>query len=133
MSNTEVEDDYDEVIEFEEDFNASLTNTLTPTALLRSVQNGIDRVRSFTVDEFIHDAFRSATMLRNMLGDADGVVAEQTEAIRSNLIVVLTEVRKDPAEFIISIALAMPVDLARSFVDSCIAKLEEFRSHLTDG
>ena len=41
----------------------------------------------------------AATNLRHLFGDGDGMVAEYTGTIISNLTVLATEIRKDPISF----------------------------------
>lgn len=78
-----------------------------PVEAALTLQKTRDRVRSITTDEFIAEAVESAAMLRNTLGDADGVVADHCSNIISNLSVLATEIQKDPVGFLLSFARAI--------------------------
>lgn len=92
-----------------------------------ALQERRDAIKSVTTDEFLIEASEHAAMLKNMLGDADGVVAESCQAIMSNLAVVSTEVSKDPVGFILSFARAIEDDTARKqWVVAAVERLQSY-------
>ncbi len=70
----------------------------------------VSNVKSTTTNEFIIEAVNLAAMLRNTLGDADGVVADATNQIIANLTLVSTEIHKDPCGFMLSFIRAIEDD-----------------------
>lgn len=92
-----------------------------------SLQKTRDRIKANTTNEFIIEAVEAAAMLRNMLGDADGVVADNCSSIISNLMVVSTEVSRDPIGFLLSFARAIEDDAARkAWVSDTIKRLQSY-------
>lgn len=92
-----------------------------------ALQKTRDNIKGLTTNEFLIEASEHAAMLKNMLGDADGVVAESCQAIMSNLTVVSTEVSKDPVGFILSFARAIEDDAARKqWVVATVERLQSY-------
>lgn len=105
LSSLEVVEGHDDVETF--GYANQTKHSEIPVEAAMALQKTRDRVRSITTDEFIAEAVESASMLRNTLGDADGVVADQCNNIISNLSVLATEIQKDPVGFLLSFARAI--------------------------
>jgi hypothetical protein len=97
-----------------------------------SLQDAKDKISSITTDEFLIEAYNSATQLRNTLGDADALVADLAENIRMNILVVALSCRKDPAGMILSAARVMGDD-QESFIVEAISKLQAYKQALAEG
>jgi hypothetical protein len=97
-----------------------------------SLQDAKDKISSITTDEFLIEAYNSATQLRNTLGDADALVADLAENIRMNILVVALSCRKDPAGMILSAARSMESD-QESFISEAISKLQAYKQALAEG
>jgi hypothetical protein len=97
-----------------------------------SLQDAKDKISSITTDEFLIEAYNSATQLRNTLGDADALVADLAENIRMNILVVALSCRKDPAGMILSAARVMGDD-QESFIVEAISKLQAYKQALGEG
>jgi len=97
-----------------------------------SLQDAKDKISNITTDEFLIEAYNSATQLRNTLGDADALVADLAENIRMNILVVALSCRKDPAGMILSAARVMGDD-QESFIVEAISKLQAYKQALGEG
>jgi len=96
-----------------------------------SIQAAKEKISSITTDEFLIEAYNSATQLRNTLGDADGLVADLTENIRMNILVVALSCKKDPAEIILSVARSMDEGQVE-FIEQTIAKLKAYNQAMAE-
>lgn len=104
--------DIDEEDLFDDTNFRGTSHTELDQRLMDAVDKARDHIKGLTVDQFITEAYTAATQLRNILGDADGFASDLAETIRTNLMVVLMELRAKPAEMLVKIALSFedPVD-----------------------
>lgn len=102
---------------------------MDPISLGRLAQRK-DRVACHTTNEFINEAVLEATMLRNLLGDADGVVADKANTIISNLTVLSLEIQKDPVGFLLSFGRALPNEERDAWARDVIVAMSTFRAAL---
>jgi flavin-binding protein dodecin len=112
--------DIDEEDLFDDTNFRGTSHTELDQRLMDAVDKARDHIKSLTVDQFIQEAYVAGTQLRNILGDADGFAADLAETIRTNLVVVLTELRAKPAEMLVKIALSFddPVDQLAFLTDA---------------
>lgn len=95
-----------ELGDFDEGTLMTATHREYDGRIMVAAQDAKERISQVTVNEFVLEAYRGATMIRNVLGDADALAAEQAETIRRNLLVVMTEIDKDPVGFVMSVIMA---------------------------
>lgn len=108
---TDIEDLGDlqeEQVEFDSAWGVFAFHSEMTSRCVQALGASQEELEKLSSNSFIKDAIDSAVFLRNMCGDADAVVAQHCENIRSNLMVVLTEINKDPVSFIACIAQAIP-------------------------
>jgi hypothetical protein len=125
-------EDHSDIFVEDETLNADMYYMATHASAIttyqaESLQNSKDKVRSLTTDEFLIEAYNSATQLRNTLGDADALVYELTESIRMNILVVAISCRKNPADMILSSARALPAEEQNEFLSNAIALLSSYK------
>jgi hypothetical protein len=114
--------------DFEEDFTAVARNTIYSKDVTNSLQEAVDNIRSIVVDSFIEEAILAAVMIKNIKGDGDGFLAEKANLIRDNLKIFSMGVKKDPAEFVISLASSIEDRTARQeYINNTILKLEAYQ------
>jgi hypothetical protein len=109
MDDLPVVDDVVEDLElgdFDEGTMMTATHREYDGRIMVAAQDAKERISQVTVNEFVLEAYRAATMIRNILGDADALAAESAETIRRNLLVVMTEIDKDPVGFLMSVIMA---------------------------
>lgn len=105
----DVEDFTDETdVEFDPSWGTSTFHNEISSRCADALGASQDQLDKLSSNVFIKDAISSAVFLRSIYGDADGVIADHCENIRTNLMVVLTEINKDPVSFIACIAQAIP-------------------------
>lgn len=109
MSDDEIESD--DV--FDEELYKATSHTEVDQRMVDSLQQAKEDVRKFIVDEFISEAYVAATNLRNILGDADGYAYDQAELIRTNLMVVIQGIKKNPGSFLFAAANSIESDNER--------------------
>ncbi len=103
MSDFEPEDAVDETAdEWEVGFATWTTHTELDTDKALRSQDLVTAIKRNTTNEFIIESVNLASMLRNTLGDADGVVADAANQIIANLNLVSTEIHKDPCGFMLA-------------------------------
>lgn len=95
-----------ELGDFDEGTMMTATHREYDGRIMVAAQDAKERISKVTVNEFVLEAYRGATMIRNVLGDADALAAEQAETIRRNLLVVMTEIDNDPVGFLMSVFMA---------------------------
>ena len=117
---------FDSVFESEFSYGDKSSTELTAQNAL-SLQNAKDKIQSITTDEFLIEAYTSATQLRNTLGDADALVSELSENIRMNILVVAMSCRKHPAEMILAVARTMPLLDQSAFLQTSIDMLLSYQ------
>lgn len=109
MDDVPVVDDVVEDLElgdFDEGTMMTATHREYDSRIMVAAQDAKERISQVTVNEFVLEAYRAATMIRNILGDADALAAESAEVVRRNLLVVMTEIDKDPVGFLMSVIMA---------------------------
>lgn len=100
--------------EYEGGQSAWSTHGEISTEAAMRTQQSRDRIRNIVADEFISEAVETATMLKHLLGSADGVVAEACTTIEQNLVVLALSVREDPVGFLLGYARAIESDQERA-------------------
>jgi len=98
------------------------------------VQDRVDQVKSLSTNQFLVDATYYATMLQNLLGDADGVVAEFCTNICSDINVVVEEVARDPVGFVLSHVRSLDSDEEKAVSARAMAmRLNAFADQIRGG
>ncbi len=125
-------EDHSDIFNEGETLNADMYYMATHASAMttyqaESLQNGKDKINSLTTDEFLMEAYNSATQLRNTLGDADALVYDLTESIRMNILVVAVSCREKPAEMILSSARALPAEEQDEFLSNAISLLNSYK------
>lgn len=101
------------------------------TGILEAIQDGNDNIKSFTTDEFLLEAYKSATMLLHVFGDTDGLIADQAQNIRQNIIVIATSIHKDPVNFFFDALRSMENSEEQiEIINKSIDRLSAFRESL---
>ena len=101
-------DEDPESTEFDPAWGSSVFHSEISSRCANALNASTAELEKLTTNVFVKDAIHSAVFLRNMCGDVDAVVADHCENIKNNLMVVLTEINKDPVSFIGCIAQAIP-------------------------
>lgn len=123
----EVDDEVEQdEVEFDDSLFRATSHTETDQRLLDSTQEAKECISRLIVDEFISEAFVTATNLRNLLGDADGMAADMAETIRSNLIVVAQAIVKDPVAYVVAVSKAKPLEEQPQMLQDFVAKVQEY-------
>lgn len=107
-------------------FAATQASTLS-FGKAESIQAAKDHLLKLTTDEFLLEAYNAATQLRNTLGDADALVADLSETIRSNILVVATACNHDPIGMILSSIRAMNIEEQSECISNIISSLHNYQ------
>jgi hypothetical protein len=114
-----------------DDLFTATQNSFISYQTAMSLQQAREKVSSITSDEFLLEAYNSATYLRNSLGDADGMVADMAETIRMNILVIAATARKDPSSLILSAARSIHNSIEQlDFINTAIETLETYRDSI---
>ena len=108
---------------FDEGHYANLSHTTFGEQIFRAFATVDEAFDQLTPHPHIREAVRSATLLRNVMGDSDAQAADHAENIRTSLMVFAVEMRKDPSAAIISLTKAMDDDEAHLFILQTIKNL----------
>lgn len=84
---------------FEMNLRTNATYEELPPKLVEKIAASSDVLSPLTTNEYLRECHVAATNLRHLFGDGEGMVAEYTSTILSNLTVLATEIRKDPMSF----------------------------------
>lgn len=101
----DISDDESEDV-FDDELYGATAHSETDERQINALEQTKDAIRSLVINEFLIEAISGATLIRNLLGDADGYASELAETIRANLTVVALEIKKDPGGFILAAARA---------------------------
>lgn len=104
-------------------YNSSLNSAVNAF----SMQDAKENIAKVTSDEFLQEAYNAATHLRNTLGDADALVSDLSETIRSNIMVTALTYKKYPIEAVLNCVRAMSPEEQIEYIDNIIAGLHEYK------
>lgn len=124
-------DDESEADVFDDELYRATAHSEIDERLLNSLEKAKETIRSFVVDEFLVEAIAASTVIRNLLGDADGFAYDLAESIRANLTVVAMEIKADPGGFVLAAARACknPKDM-NALLDNVTTKITEFKNQI---